>query len=494
MKLDQVRKTSLERMFHPRSVAVVGVSTSGDGFGSGIVTALETIGFEGKIYAVNPKGGEFRGSKIYQNPDEIPEPIDFAIIAVPAGHVPAVLEECRLKGAAGVEILSSGFSELGTTQGIRLEREIKEICSRGIRVVGPNCFGIYCPKSGLTLLPGPELSRVSGTVGFLSQSGGMSVDFAHIGKWMGVGFSKVVSFGNGADLRETEMLAYFEEDAETRIIAMYIEGIQDGGAFFSALKQVAREKPVILYKGGLSEAGGRAVETHTASMGGSAAIWESALRQCGVIQVTDLWEMAETCLAFSMLPERAYENITVAGGGGALGVCACDTAAQYGFRIPVLDPGLSEAILEYLPQPGSSAKNPIDAANPFVEPRAYREILLNAAKDDRIDLQILVQLMYHYKSLASGMGGVSLKDIVPYREMAAIASEVASVTGKPLMLVLPNIMQGKESLDIEEILREARKAFLDAGIPVFSDIRSCLRSLAHVSRFHARKKNETKKS
>jgi acyl-CoA synthetase (NDP forming) len=315
----------------------------------------------------------------------------------------------------------------------------------------------------------------------------MSIDFAHIGKWMGIGFSKVVSFGNGADLRETEMLAYFRDDPETRIIALYMEGVDDGKEFLSVLRDTASKKPVIINKGGLSEAGSRAVASHTASMGGSSKIWESVIKQSGAAQVGDLWEMAETCLAFSLLPPRVYEHITVAGGGGALGVNACDTAEEFGLKIPMLAPELSEAILEVLPRPGSSARNPIDAANPFVSPQAYREIFLNAAKDPRIDLQVFIQLVYHFKSLATAMGVSNVKEIVPYREMADMAAGVVSETGKPLVLVLPNIKQGRESMDIEDLNREMRSAFLEAGIPVYDDVRKAMRAVGHVSRYYARR-------
>lgn len=486
---DPVSWDAFERIFHPRNVAIIGVSARGYTFGTGIMSSLKTIGFEGKIYAVNPKGGEFNGMKIYKSLGELPQPIDFAIIAVPAEHVPKALEECRVMGVTGAEILSAGFSELGTEEGMRLEQEIRDIAAKGIRVVGPNCFGIYCPRSGLTLLPGPDLSRTSGPVGFVSQSGGMSIDFAHIGKWMGIGFSKMISFGNGADLRETELLEYFGEDPETKVIAMYIEGVKDGREFLSVLKDVAAKKPVIINKGGLTEAGGRAVQSHTASMGGTRNIWESVIRQAGAVQVGGLWELAQTCLAFSLLPGRVYENIIVAGGGGALGVEACDAAERYGLGLPMLDPKMTEAILEFLPRPGSSARNPIDAANPFVDPRAYREVFTLAAQDPRIDVQILIQLLHHYKSLSSGMGLESPKEITPYRELAGVISEVAAETGKPLVLVMPDFKQGRESMDIEEVIREARQAFLDKGVPVFDDLNSCLRALGHVSLYYARRRS-----
>lgn len=476
-----------ERIFNPRHLAIVGVSTRGSGFASGIMISLQAIGYEGTMYPVNPRGGTFLGMDIYKTIEDIPHEIDFAVIAVPAGEVAGALEACMKKGAAGAEILSAGFSELGTKEGIKLEEEIQAIAVRGIRVIGPNCFGLYCPKSGLTLLPGPDLSRESGPVAFLSQSGGMSIDYAHLGKWMGVKFSKVISFGNGADLRETELLRYLQNDPETGVISMYTEGIKDGSAFFRTLADVTREKPVIIFKGGLSEAGGRAVASHTASMGGNRVIWESLLYQCNAIQVRSLPEMAQAGLAFSMIPERNYKNIAVMGGGGALGIAACDVAERMHIGIPPLRADISESILELLPKPGSSAKNPIDVANPHVAPPILKEVLLRAAKDENIDLQIMIQLFYHYKVLARAMG-VSVKEVTPYLELADAVGDVVKTTGKPVILVMPNIKQGIDSMDIEEMRRDARRAFLEKGVPVFDELEDALRAVTHVSRYHERKK------
>ncbi len=478
-----IRSDVFERIFYPRSIAILGVSSRGNVFGSGILSALETIGFEGRIHAVNRNGGNLNGRTLYRSVSEIPEPIDFAIIAVPAPHVPQALEECRLKGAAGAEILSSGFSELGTEEGIRLEKEIREICARGIRVIGPNCFGIYCPGSGLTLLPGPELSRKSGPVGFLSQSGGMSIDFAHIGKWMGIGFSKVVSFGNGADLREARC---WNTSAETRRRGSSLCTSRGSRTAvistprFPGLRQRSRSS---------STRGGSLRLVHEPSPAtrhpSGVAAGSGSLRcaRSGAIQVGDLWEMAETCLAFSHsaspgVREHYRRRGWRSAGRGSLR----HGRAVYGLKIPQFSPEISNAILEHLPRPGSSAKTPIDAANPFVSPQAYREILLNSAKDTRVDMQIMIQLMYHYKSVARSMG-VSVKDIVPYRELAGVAAEVASSTSKPIVLVLPNIMQGKDALDIEAVFRDARSIFLEKGIPVYDDVGKCLRALGHVSRF-----------
>ena len=480
--ISQTIPTDFERIFHPQNIAIIGVSAKdgGTGFGNGMFRALKAMGFEGKIFPVNPKGGNLDELQIYKQVEDIPEKVDFAIITVAAKLVPEVLEGCRQKGIEGAQILSSGFSELGTQAGKELENKIQQIAAAGIRVVGPNCFGIYCPKSGLTLLPGPDLSRQTGSVAFLSQSGGMAIDLAHIGKWMGIRFSKVVSFGNGADLRETELLQYLADDPETKVISMYIEGIKDGDAFFESIKYTIKKKPVIVYKGGLSQAGQRTVASHTASMGGSRVIWQSVLKQVNAISVQDLNELAQAALAFSLLPSGIFKNISVIGGGGALGVSACDAAEALGIEIPPFSTEQQESIGKFLPKPGSSAINPIDVANPFVSPQALKEILLQAAKDSRVDLQIIVSLLYHYKVMATAMG-LKVAEVAPFRELADAIRDVVKTTDKPVVVVLPNPKKGLDDLDITEMLVLARREFLERGLPVFDELPDALRAIGHVN-------------
>ena len=481
---------ALDRIFEPRSIAVVGVSAEGFGFGRGIFLSLLGIGYEGKLYPVNKRGGSIGGMDIYPSIEAIPDKIDFAIISVPAQLVPSALEACRVKGALGAEILSSGFSETGTPEGIALEEELKIVARRGIRVIGPNCFGIYCPKSGLTMLPGPDLSRKPGGVALLSQSGGLSIDFGYMGKWRGIQFSKVVSFGNGCDLRETEMLHYLRHDPATKVICMYVEGVSDGRDFFTALKEAAEEKPVIVIKGGLSESGSRAAASHTASLGGQRAIWEAALKQCHVTQVENLEEMSDAALAFSLLPAREYKGCSIMGGGGALGIAAADAAESFGIKVPSLRKDLQAAILEVLPKPGSSATNPIDIANPFVGPVHIREILLRASEDENIDFHIVIQLLYHYKSLQLSMGGVKLSDITPYKELVKVCREAMDIGKKPVVLILPNIRQDEDDIEIEEINRETRRLFTEAGMPVFDDVTNALRAIASVSRYYRHRRHD----
>lgn len=477
-----------EKIFYPRRVAVVGVSSEGAsvGFGNGILMAMKSMGFEGEMIPVNPKGGTFAGIPIRKSIEDISGELDFAVIAVAARLVPSVLEACLRKGCAGTEIISSGFSELSTTEGRELEMEIRKIAARGIRVIGPNCFGIYCPRSGLTFLPGPDLSRESGPVAFLSQSGGMAIDFANTGKWMGVRFSKMISFGNGADLREAELLSYLADDAETHIITMYVEGVADGSVFFQAVQSAAARKPVIVLKGGLSTAGQRAVVSHTASMGGNRVIWPSILKQAGAIQVSTMQEMAQASLAFSMLPAGSFPFISVLGGGGALGVAACDAAEAAGVDIPSFDADLRTRIEALLPRPGSSAGNPIDVANPYVPPQILKKVLLLAAGDERVRLQIMIALLYHYKAIAIARG-IPVGSVVPYRELAEVVREVVTETGKPVVLILPNPKRGLADMDIVEMLERAREVFLAEGIPVFDEIGDAIRAIGFVNFFYGRR-------
>jgi len=482
------RFADIDRMFAPRSIAIVGVSAEGFGFGRGIMSSLIAIGCKCRLYPVNKRGGSVDGMKIYPSIEAIPDKIDFAIIAVPAPYVPSAVEACRLKGAVAVEILSSGFRETGTPEGTALEEELQAIAAKGIRVIGPNCFGIYCPKSGLTMLPGPDLSREPGGVALLSQSGGLSIDFAHTGKWRGIGFSRVVSFGNGCDLRETEMLRYLRQDPETKVICLYIEGVSEGREFLAVLRETAREKPVIVIKGGLSDSGSRAAASHTASLGGSRVIWEAALKQCNAVQVENMEEMTDAALAFSLLPAGEYRGLCVMGGGGALGIAAADAAETFGLAVPRLREDLQAAILEVLPKPGSSPANPVDIANPFVTPAAIRDIILYASKDDNVDIHILIQLLYHYKSIKQMLGAGHVREVTPSRELAKCCREAMETGKKPVILILPNFKQEEDAIEIEEVIRETRRLFTEAGMPVFDDVKNALRAVALVSGYYRRRR------
>ncbi len=477
----------LTRMFNPASIAIVGVSAGGIGFGRRVLLSHLAIGYEGRLYPVSRSGGTIAGLPVYRSVDEIPGTIDFAIIAVPAPSVPAAVEACRRKAAAGVAILSSGFRETGTPEGIALEEELQTIAKRGIRILGPNCFGIYCPRSGQTLMPGPDLSREPGGVAFLSQSGGHAIDAAHIGKWRGVHFSKVVSFGNGCDLRETEMLRYLLHDPETRVICLYIEGVSDGREFFEALRETGRTKPVVVVKGGLSESGGRAAASHTASLSGQRDVWEAVLRQCQATQAEDIPEMVDAALAFAHLPGKVYRGCSIIGGGGALGIAAADAAESCGLCIPRLREDLQASLRELLPKPGSSAANPVDIANPHVSPQDIHEILSYASEDEKVDIHLVIALLYHAQALQHTLGAASITDVSAHRELAGACRAAVLRGKKPVVLVLPNHKQAEDALEIEEIIRETRRLCSEAGIPVYDDVKKALSVIAKVSAYYRRR-------
>lgn len=489
MENTSFRFTDYEKIFKPKRMAIVGISSKGKGAACDLFYSLQSFGYEGEIIFVNPKGGELAGKPILKSIEEIPGQIDLAAIFVKASAVPSLLEACRQKGATAAEVFSSGFKEINTEEGITLEKQITQVSEKGIRVIGPNCMGIYCPEGGLTIVPGPDFSQVAGSVAFISQSGGQAIDFVNEGKSIGLTFSKVVNFGNGADLRETELLEYLGQDDATRIINMYMEGVSDGDRFVRVFKHVSAKKPVIVLKGGLSEAGGRAVLSHTASMGGSRKIWQSIFDQVNAVQVWNIKEMASTSLAFSCLPIRSYKRLSIITGGGGMGVAGADAAEVYDLEVPPFTSEVAQAIDALLPKPGSSAANPVDMAIPFAPPKMIIDTMSLAATDKNVDLQILVTMFSYYIVVARAMGK-PLKDAVPYNEIADGISDVAQKTDKPVVVVLTNFRRGIEDMEVVEMMELARKAFIERNIAVFDSLSDAMQAINHVNYYYGGKSNE----
>ncbi|MDY6966612.1 MAG: CoA-binding protein, partial [Halobacteriota archaeon] len=307
--MDSEKINEFEEIFNPKSVAVVGASSSMK-FGSFFLNSLKGFGFEGALYPVNPKEDEIMGLKSYPTVKDIPGEVDFVGISVPAKYVPDVMRDCAEKGVKAVEIFSSGFNELDGN-GIALEKEIVQIAREAnFRIIGPNCFGIYCPKSKLTLLPGYDFSKESGPVAFIGQSGGYSADMCVRAKGWGINFSKLISYGNASDLNETDFIEYFGCDPETKIITAYIEGVR-GDRFVEVIRDVTKDKPVIIWKGGLTNSGSRAVASHTGSLGGQEILWKAVFKQTGAIQASSLEEIIDTTLAFLHLQLDCGRNVTI---------------------------------------------------------------------------------------------------------------------------------------------------------------------------------------
>ncbi|MCJ7744273.1 MAG: CoA-binding protein, partial [Dehalococcoidales bacterium] len=250
---------NLDFLFHPRSLALVGITTTQrEHWTRGLLEGLLTFQYDGQLYLVNPKGGEIEGHKVYTSLKDVPPPLDYVIGLVPAPAAPGLVRDCAGKGVRAMHFCTAGFSETGEEEGIRLEAElVAEARQHNIRVLGPNCLGIYYPKSRLSF--SPIFPRESGVVGFISQSGGNSNYLVRQAALRGVRFSKGISYGNACDLNEADFLEYLAVDPETKIIAMYIEGLKDGKRFRRALEVATKEKVVVLLKGGLTEGGARAV-------------------------------------------------------------------------------------------------------------------------------------------------------------------------------------------------------------------------------------------
>ncbi len=350
----------LEFLFHPNSVALVGITTAKTWHWT--LTFLEgllEIGFDRPLYLVNPKGGEIKGHKVYASLKDVPGNVDYVIGLVNAQIAPKLVEECAEKGVRAIHFCTAGFSETGEEPRIKLESELAEIArKKGIRILGPNCMGIYCPKSRLSF--SPAFPEESGPVGVISQSGGNSIYLVRQAALRGVRFSKVISYGNACDINESDLLEYLAHDVDTKIIALYIEGIKDGKRFRRALEQATKEKTVVLLKGGTTEGGARAVAGHTASLAGSRATWDALCRQLGIISVTSVEEMIDVLITLLFLPLPSGRNALLFGAGGGASVLIADQFERSGLRVPPIPPEMVAQIAEFTPIAGNILRNPVD--------------------------------------------------------------------------------------------------------------------------------------
>ncbi len=352
---------SLRRLLEPRSVAVVGASARRGSVGNTIVKQLASR-FRGRVYPVNPKYDVVEGLKCYPSLLDIPDDVDIVVIAVAAHRVPRIMSDACRKGASIAIIVSGGFSEVGG-EGRKLEEQVKSIArSCGIRVIGPNCIGVLDNASGLDtfFLPEERMARPRrGPLSFVSQSGALlSVWLDKLAR-MGVGVSKAISYGNAADVNESDLLEVLGEDEETRTVAVYIEGVKDGRRFMSVIKSlVSKGKSVVVLKGGRTWTGARAVSSHTASLAGSYEVYRAALRQCGAVVVEDQRTLLNTAIALSLLGPRSIKRLLIVTDAGGQGVLAADYADRLGFRVDPL-PEEARRRLEKLP-PHYVKVNPVD--------------------------------------------------------------------------------------------------------------------------------------
>ena len=389
MSLHEAKDYDLEFLFHPQSIAVVGVSPQKDRFTGGrwLLNSLLSIKYPGKLYAVGSEPGEYAGLKIYTSLREIPGSIDHVIVAIPASSTLQLAREAAAKSAKSLHLFTAGFSELGSAAEIQMESELVAFLrSHGMRLLGPNCMGVYHPDSRIAFLE--NVSAKPGNFGMLSQSGGNAMKSINMGPRRGLFLSKAVSYGNAADIDEIDLLEYFAEDPETKVIGMYIEGTKDGRRFFTAMQKAA-QKPLIVYKGGNTDIGRGAALSHTGSLAGSGAVWSGLIKQVGAVEVNDTDELIDLALLFSYGRPSKRINTAIVGFGGGAGVLIADTWARAGINVPEFPSEVREKLKTiYKSEAGRSFRNPIDVI-PFDKKSMFKDTLEAVTGWDGVDYVLL---------------------------------------------------------------------------------------------------------
>ncbi len=372
----------MKRLIEPRSVAIVGASSKIGKVGGAITRNALEGNYPGKIYLVNPNTNRIFGRKVYPNLKEIPDEIDLVEIVVPAHLVPTIMEQAVEKGVKGAIIISSGFAEIGRKD---LQDEVVKIAREGgIRVIGPNCFGLINTELDLDL--SFTFSKpLRGSIAFISQSGAMCCGTLDWALKEEVGFSKFINLGNKCDVDEADALAYLSEDEQTRVIAIYIEGAKNGRRLFESIRYVSRKKPIVILKAGTTEPGAKAALSHTGSMAGRIEVFKGAIKQAGAILVEDIEELFDCTQSFSQPLSRGREVAIVSNAGG-LAVMTADWCHKLGLSIPRFPREIVEELRSYLP-PIASPYNPIDMTGDADYER-YRRVLEVVSGLENVDLVI----------------------------------------------------------------------------------------------------------
>ncbi len=401
----------LEAFFNPKSVAVIGASTSSEKLGYAVLENLVTGGYleVGTIYPINPKADEILGQKAYPSVAEVPGDIDLAVIVIPYKFVPAILEECGKKKIPAVVVISAGFREAGM-EGLERELELVEIAKKyDIRLIGPNCLGIidtFTPINASFSAGTPP----KGPMAFMSQSGALGtaiLDWAQAGR---LGLAKFVSLGNKADVSEIDLLKAWSDDPATNVILIYSEGLPNGQEFIKVAREVTKTTPVVAIKSGVTKSGSRAVSSHTGSLAGSEQAYQAAFQQAGVIRANDMASMFDMALALGYQPLLKNDRIVIVTNAGGPGILATDALERSGMNLARLEIETIQALEQYLPD-AASAANPVDVLGDARADR-YRFALEKVAEDPNVDGIMVVltpQAMTEIDETARAVGELSQK-------------------------------------------------------------------------------------
>lgn len=471
----------LDRFFRPDSIAVIGASEALTSFGARYIQALLDISYGGRIHAVNRSGSEVLGLKIYRSILEIPEEIDLACVCVGARFVPDILRECLKKGVKAAIVMSAGFRESGE-EGSRLEEEVAQIARQGIRVMGPNCFGTYCPEGRVTIIPGGAFPKEAGSTAFIAQSGQMSEFVTGRSFGRGIRYSKVASYGNACDINEADLLDYLMRDEASRLVASYLEGVRDGKRFFEIARGNSGTKPLLVWKVGLSRTGAAAASSHTGSLAGARAVWDAFFQQTGAIRMGGLEELIDTMVGFRCLPEGCGRGVALVSGGGAGTVIGADACEAMGMEMRDFSAETMARLSEVLAPVGTSRRNPIDLGNPYPSAQLLRSVLEIVAASDGIDVLVIRRVFFSEKvsSLLVGPGAMSHED---QEELLQVPVDTMRRFGKPVVIVLSEELTGVEDIELEEDRRKIRDFFFAHNIPVYPSEEQVFTVLAHLAAF-----------
>jgi len=468
--LDPERYRYFEDLFHSKSIAIVGASEQNALF----ILPLLDFEFPGKIYLVNPNRDELYGLKCFPSITDINEPIDYVISAVPASFALNLMRQCVEKRVKTVHYFTSGFSETGSPEGRRLEEELVNVARKGgVRIIGPNCMGIYCPEGRISFFY--DFPRESGPVALVSQSGAFAVGIVMLGRARGIGFSKVVSFGNAADLDAADFIEYLAEDPKTGVIMSYLEGVKNGRKLFNVLREACLRKPVVMLKGGRTGEGARAASSHTGSLAGSADIWDAVLKQLGVVPVGTVEELTDTVLAFTKAPKPRGRRVLIVSFSGGSSVVQSDICAELGLEVPVLSSELRAKISEFVPTVGTSMKNPLDIPSAYFSSGGVARAVSIAASDEKVDI-VLFEFLDRLHVFFKRRNNVASYHAI-LEEVLSAAKYVRDVLHKPFLVALPPSFYEEEGIKLKHL-------FQREGFPVFPSVDRSARAISNVLKYH----------
>lgn len=439
---------SIHKIFNARSIAVVGASNDLNKFGGMTVDTIIRGGYKGRIYPVNPKAEEIQGIKAFPSVAQIPDKLDAVLIIIPAKYVPGILVEASAKGAKGAVVMSAGFREAGRSD---LEDELLAVAEeQGVRLLGPNIQGFNYLPNKLCAMFMPVIDT-PGPIAVVSQSGSVTTVLSEWAADEGLGISAAVNLGNQADLCEADYLDFFAQDEHTRAIAMYLESIKNGPAFFAALKKASAVKPVCIFKAGRTEAGARATASHTGALAGSHKIFSKACRQFGAVVAADLETLFDQAKAMATLDNLAGRRIAFVSSSGGANNIGVDEAVSYGFEIPNFSPELASELKDLNLSLLAGLDNPVDLGS--VDGRQYRDVGLKIDQYGAADLIV-----------------INFAD--PVNDSAAMVASLAAEAETPVAV---SFMGGGR----EEA--RARVKLQRSGIPVFASPSSALRGIEAVA-------------